>query len=415
MPASAQRWAALLVVVAALLGLAFAAVSSFDYIAHLDRQVHDLSCSLIPGMGAAPGADEGCRAAMYSPYSAVLHDRYWGGIPIALFAVGCYAFFAAFGLYALLRGRATPRRAVGFLALAGLVPLAASLVMAAVSAAKLGQFCQTCVGMYVASALLAVGAIWGWAAGRNAERAAQDGAGGSSGRGERRAGGGLVLAWLVALGAFAVVPAMVYVKSAPAYDVFLDKCGALGGAPKSAKDFVRVTPRTARVPALLLFDPLCPSCKGLHQRLDSEGYAEQLDLTLVPFPLDSACNWMLDRPVHPGACELAKAVLCAEHRAAQMLGWIYDEQERLAEAGKAPAGQAAIQAAIRERWPELAACTKNKETARRLDRVLRFAVDKRLPISTPQLFVAGKRVCDEDTDLGLAYALPRLVPELRKP
>ena len=51
----------------------------------------------------------------------------------------------------------------------------------------------------------------------------------------------------------------------------------------------------------LFIDPLCPTCKALHQRLVADGLFEQLDTTLVLFPLDSDCNWMLDRPVHPRA------------------------------------------------------------------------------------------------------------------
>jgi hypothetical protein len=43
-------------------------------VAHLERQVHDLSGSVVPGLTAA-GADQGCRAAMYSAYSAVLRHR----------------------------------------------------------------------------------------------------------------------------------------------------------------------------------------------------------------------------------------------------------------------------------------------------------------------------------------------------
>jgi len=89
------------------------------------------------------------------------------------------------------------------------------------------------------------------------------------------------------------------------------------------------------------------------------------------------------------------------------------EPEHLAEAGKAAAGVQALQNEIRQRWPELLECVKDKETGRRLDRVLRFAVDNRMAVSTPQLFLGGKRVCDEDTDLGLAYALPQLAPELK--
>ena len=81
--------------VASALGLSFATSSTLDYAAHLDRRLHDLHCSFVPG---APPTDaaEACRTAMYSPYAALFRDKYWGGIPISLFAVGAFTFFAGF-------------------------------------------------------------------------------------------------------------------------------------------------------------------------------------------------------------------------------------------------------------------------------------------------------------------------------
>src|SRR5580704_12412024 len=111
-----QRWPAVLALAAALLGLTFGGLSSMDYIQHLDRQVHDVHCSYVPGMGAEASPDNACRVAMYSPYAALFRDKFWGGIPISLFAVGAFSFFAAFALYLLLAGRAAPKRAFQFLA-----------------------------------------------------------------------------------------------------------------------------------------------------------------------------------------------------------------------------------------------------------------------------------------------------------
>src|SRR6185503_4848407 len=74
--------------VAALLGLLFASNSTLDYAKHLDRRLHDLHCSFIPGAPATSSA-EACRVAMYSPYAAFFREKYWGGIPISLFAKKC--------------------------------------------------------------------------------------------------------------------------------------------------------------------------------------------------------------------------------------------------------------------------------------------------------------------------------------
>jgi hypothetical protein len=40
---------------------------------------------------------------------------------------------------------------------------------------------------------------------------------------------------------------------------------------------------------------------------------------------------------------------------------------------------------------------------------LRWAVRNQVPVLTPQFYVAGKRLCDEDTDLGLEYTLTRML------
>ena len=66
-----------------VLGLLFSSYSTFDYSQHLDRRLHDIHCSIIPGAPVTDSADA-CRAAMYSPYSALFKEKYWGGIPISL-------------------------------------------------------------------------------------------------------------------------------------------------------------------------------------------------------------------------------------------------------------------------------------------------------------------------------------------
>jgi len=83
---------AIIALVASGLGLIFASNSTLDYAAHLDRRLHNVHCSFIPGAAAVPEA-EACRAAMYSPYSALMKDQYWGGIPISLFGLGAFCFF----------------------------------------------------------------------------------------------------------------------------------------------------------------------------------------------------------------------------------------------------------------------------------------------------------------------------------
>ena len=426
-----QRWPAALALVAALLGLTFGSLSSLDYIQHLDRQVHDVHCSYVPGLGAEQSADNACRVAMYSPYAALFRDRFWGGVPISLFAVGAFGFFAAFALYLLLGGRAAPRRALLFFAVFAVTPLLASILMGTISALKLGHFCKTCVGIYVSSILLAVGGITAWAQARREPPWGDPAQAGARrvpptliGDAERtfvdreppvRPDGPfwLVLVWALGLAVFAAVPALLYTSALPGYSSYITSCGKLEKPAETTGALLHVSFPSATQPATLFVDPLCPTCKAFHQRLVSEGLLDKLDLTLVLFPLDNECNWMLDRPVHPGACMVTKAILCSDHRALQVLDWAYDHQEEILTAAKAGAGTNNVHAMIRQRWPGLDTCMESKETKLRLDHMLRYIVNNHLQVSTPQMFLGETRLCDEDTDMGLSYTLRRLAPGLR--
>jgi hypothetical protein len=134
---------------------------------------------------------------------------------------------------------------------------------------------------------------------------------------------------------------------------------------------------------------------------------------MVMFPLDSDCNWMLDRSLHPGACEVAKSILCGDARARAMLEWSYDNQDDLRELGKT--NPAALKKKIADKWgADVVACADDAKTKIRLNQMLHYASDNHIPVSTPQMFLGEKRICDEDTDLGLKYTLAQLAPEVLK-
>ena len=156
---------------------------------------------------------------------------------------------------------------------------------------------------------------------------------------------------------------------------------------------------------------MCPTCKAFHDRLVSENIIEKLEINLVLFPLDNECNWMLDQALHPGACIVAKAVLCAGSQTRAVLDWAYEEQEYLSRAGKQ--GKDVLRAAIKQRWGEvMLSCVDDRKTDTRLNNHLHFASDNNIPVSTPQMYLGSRRVCDEDTDLGLRFTLGQLAPEV---
>jgi uncharacterized membrane protein len=389
---------AAIALVASALGLLFASYSTLDYAQHLDRHLHDVHCSFIPGAAATSEA-EACRAAMYSPYSALLKDQYWGGVPISLFAMGAFCFFAAFSVYLLLSGSRASSRTYGFFALVGVTPLLVSLLMLTISLTQLGQLCKTCVGIYVSSFLLALGSVTAWLANR--------------GQGSPAGGWVLVPVWLVALGVTSLAPAIVYAASVPDQRSYITQCGEIKQPKMKGDSPVKLRGSRAVQPTMLFEDPLCPTCKAFHDRLVIENVIEKLDIELVLFPLDSECNWMVPDPLHPGACIVSKAVLCGQGNARQVLEWAYAEQEYLARAGKA--GEGVLRAAIKQRWGEsMLRCVDDRKTDARLNSHLHFASENNIPVSTPQMYLGKRRICDEDTDLGLRYTLAQLAPEVLK-
>jgi hypothetical protein len=389
--------------VGSVLGLLFASYSTLDYAAHLDRRLHDVHCSFIPG--APPTSEaEACRAAMYSSYSAVLRDSLWGGIPISLFALGAFSFFAGFAVYLLLAKSSSSRVSNVFFACVSVTPLLVSIIMFVISVTKLGSLCKTCVGTYIASSLLAAGGLWSLKVSRASAPDATP----------RPAGNPALAAfWLFVLGAITILPAGVYAASAPDHRPYLGQCGELKKPEDASSSLLKFRGTSAVQPALFFEDPLCATCKAFHERLHGEQVLEKLDVTLVMFPLDSTCNWMLDQPLHPGACTVAKAVLCGKDQSRQVLEWAFDNQKRLSEAGKL--GEANLKAVIQQQWGQtMIACIDSRDTKVRLNKHLHFAAENGVPVSTPQVYLGTKRLCDEDTDLGLRFTLKQLAPEVVK-
>ncbi len=415
------RWAGGLALAGAILGLIFAAYSTSDYAAHLDRQIHQIHCSFIPGAPVDSADVNPCKTALFSPYSAIFRQTYWGGVPISLFALGAFGFFAGFALYLLVGAARVPRRAFEFLGSMGMTPLFASLVMFTISATQLHTFCKICVGIYVSSLLLAAAGVFAWLTLRDEKRIGhaatqpQEMMSKLPSVAPTRKNGAPILmgAWIVGLGLSAALPAIAYVSSLPDYRPLMTACGKLTIPTEPHGALLKLPTSHPIKPVTLFEDPLCPTCKAFHERMVSEGVFENLDVTLALFPLDSECNWMLDRALHPGACVLSKAILCSKDKARAMLEWSYAEQDDLREAGKT--GPKVLRDKISAKWgKDVDACIDDTQTTARLNQHLHYAANNHVPVSTPQMFLGEQRLCDEDTDLGLPYTLAQLAPEVLK-
>jgi hypothetical protein len=389
-----------IVVVASLLGFGFAAAATYDFAAHLDRQVHSLHCSFIPGLSSGnPNAAEGCQLTLMSPYSSLFRTRLWGGIPVSLWALAVFGAIAALSGLILLLGAERERNALAALLLLCTIPVAASLVMGSIAAFKLHAACKQCIGIYVASAFACGAAYLVYRDYRlhNTRVMTQPSA--------------AARLWFLALPLAALLVVVLttsYVLAMPLYDQFTSGCGALPQLEDRHGVLVHVPARdkTAQ-PAIEIFDPLCPACKAFEERLAASRLDEKLQRDLLLFPLDKTCNWMLDTTLHPGSCAVSAAVLCAGDRAKEVVDWAFAEQSNLRK--QAARDKDAPGRLVQKRFPQLATCMSSSVTRARLSQSLRWAVKNQVPVLTPQLYVNGKRLCDEDTDLGLEYTLARML------
>lgn len=390
------RFPLALAFVGSLAGCWFAGTSTADFVAHLDRQVHAIHCSVVPGAQAELG-ESGCRTVMLSPYSSWFRDSLWGGIPVSLWALAVFAFMAYRSGHLLWRGRPT-RAEAGFLLTASALPNVMSALYGYLAWAEVGAVCTVCVGIYVSSAVLFVGALGAFL---GSERPP-----GVDPTAARRFGVGV----LEGVG-FVVAMTVVYLAWLP--DTEGSERGAKGcGALVQPEDPAGIMVDLARVPggtpSIEVLDPLCPACRAFDERLTASGLDAKLDQRVVLFPLDSSCNWMVTQSLHPGACAVSEAMLCAApDKARAILDWAFEHQESLLAEAKADEGK--LRARLKSTFPEVASCLGTPVAKNKVVKSLQWTVANALPVMTPQLFVAGTRMCDEDTDLGLEYTLTRML------
>lgn len=397
-------------------GFLFAAVSTSDFIAHLDRQVHGIHCSFLPGLGDADvSGASGCHATLMSPYSSVLRDSIWGGVPVALPGMAVFAFLGFWCIWLAINGRDREERATGFLFVGSLVPLTTSGVMGYLSLVELDAACKMCIGIYASSAVLSISALVLWrraAAQKEEERTPPKSVSEDDAPRPSRTERPSPLSWgTLGLGFAAGLTCVgisvgAYAAAAPDFSKYVGSCGSIPHMQAPPGVLIPFGEQRGNPTMLEVIDPLCPSCKGFESRFSKMPISSSVDRQLLLFPLDESCNWMIDRSMHPGACSISEAVLCSSDPG-PVLDWAFENQKAIMLAAEKNPNAAAEMA--KKRFPALSQCIGSPEAGAKVNQSLRFAVKNQLPILTPQVFVEGTRLCGEDTDLGLDYALPRLL------
>ena len=167
----------------------------------------------------------------------------------------------------------------------------------------------------------------------------------------------------------------------------------LGRAPVEIK-----TPTTAAVlgnpnaPVTIheFSDFQCPFCKRgavlMNQLLAR--HEGKIKVIFMPFPLDSACNRLIQRAMHPYACELARAAYCSgkEGKFQPVYEKIFDDQEFLS----ADSGTK-IPASLGVGSEMLKACMASDDAKKAVTDSIEVGATLKID-STPTFFINGKRV-----------------------
>jgi uncharacterized membrane protein len=373
-----------------LLGLIFSAISTKDFISHLDRQVHSIHCSFIPGAGATLG-ESGCRTVMMSPYSSIMRESMWGGLPISLLAMAVFAYLLMRGLTFGMAQNTTRRESL-FMVAATLLPVLMSMGFGYIAMVEIGATCKLCVGVYIASGMGFIAALMAHFKSAHST--------------EHGFPTGLYARWFGEGVIYVAILAIFYVMLAPQNDKSLNGCGTL--TRKADKDSIYIPlGNKSGKESYAVLDPLCPACKGFDERMRAGGLYDKLQLKTVLFPLDNECNWMVDKALHPGACMVSQAMLCDKDGAEAILDYAFLHQEELR--NLAEKDKRALAKRIEKAFPSVKGCLNSAKVKNKLNKSLRWAVDNAIPVLTPQLFVGDSRVCDEDTDLGLEYTVTEML------
>ena len=387
----------------AIVGVIFSGISTYDFIAHLDRQMHAISCSFVPGLEPLDlvGAS-GCFAAMMSPYSSIMREAIWGGIPIALPSLSVFAYLAYMSVDMIALKKGQDPAETGYAIAASLLPLVTSIVYYWISIKYVGAVCKLCVGVYFASAGVFISAIVAHIFAMKIEAKQYISADNGKSPFTR------YLLYFFEGVLFVAIPIVLYVAFKPQFSEAITDCGRLAHPEDKYGIMSKYSPAPNGIRTIEILDPLCLACKGFRDRLKMSSVYNKLDIDVVLFPLDKECNWMVTESLHPGSCAVSEAALCAGDDFATVLNWSLNNQPEIRELAL-EGGSKAVYTRLKKEFPKIASCVNRPQVRSKINKSLRWIVSNSLPVQTPQFYVNGEKLCDEDTDLGLEYTLFKLI------
>ena len=308
-------------------GLAIvAALVAVGLLGYLTVEYYHLKLGLSSGKSVCNiSSSFNCEVVAVSAYASLF------GIPMALWGLWTNLVFV--GVMSASVVGLSDRTKSSRLGLAlGSFILLTSVVMALISATQLGTYCLFCIGTYVASIVVFLGA-WLW-------HRAQE-------RGVREVMPSLLRNAKGTLTALVAIPALAFFS----HKVMMDNYGA-GQldvvVQESLNDWSSTQVQTfdtnglvfqagqgdPKVTLVEFIDLLCPHCKTATPSLHAfvEGRPD-VRLVLKIFPLDGTCN--PDTHMHAGdglRCQLSYTVMCAQklrQKGWEALNWVFDKQAAL--------------------------------------------------------------------------------------
>lgn len=363
--------------VASVGGAAFALAASYIHFRLDASAAYTSFCNI--------NASVNCDSVLQSPYARL------AGVPVAWLGIAAHAALAFLALAGRTAGPARGRLAIQAVVLGSLGSAAFSALMAFLSFSVLQTACLMCIGLYAVAALqLGIGlAIPGAYAAASPATSPLFAPGLLS----ASAAGAVVAA--AALGRLAWPGGEIRALDGASLEdlraadpEFFDWYLSQPVGPTTAD--LAADPGDRRVVIVEFSDFECAYCRRNHEYVrDLEARnPDGIHVVHRHFPLDPACNEIVDRPMHPRACRAAEAAECArlQGRYGEMADVLFANQQRLFEANlERLAERAGLDLTAFQ------ACMASRETLSKI--VADTRAGGRLGIkSTPTVFFNGRRI-----------------------